>query len=167
MRETKQVCGTVLLVPFQLDEERFALHLSAVERVLRAVRILGLPKAPEVVLGVINVHGVIVPVVSPRRRFGLPDRDMELVDRLIIATIPVRASRSQSRPVALLVDSVGSVIEVSDGNVVSATSLVSGLEHIEGVARVADGLILINDLDRFLSISESSMLDTAMEGTDG
>ena len=43
------------LVLFTLDDQRYALHLSAVERVVRAVEITLLPKAPEIVLGVISV----------------------------------------------------------------------------------------------------------------
>ena len=157
----------MLLVPFQLDEARFALYLSAVERVLRVVSIAALPNSPDVVLGVINMHGVIVPVVSTRRRFGLPDRDVELDDRLIIATIPASESYSQSRRVALLVDSVAVVTDLPIETVVSVSSLLPGLEQIGGVAGVADGLILIHDLYRFLSQSDSMMLDSALEGSDG
>ena len=57
------------IVVFALDEPRYALPLSAVERVVRAVEITPLPKAPEIVLGVINMQGQVVPAVDIRKRF--------------------------------------------------------------------------------------------------
>lgn len=57
------------LVVFAFDEQRYALHLSAVERIVRMVEITPLPKAPEIVLGVVNVQGRIVPIVNIRKRF--------------------------------------------------------------------------------------------------
>ena len=47
--------GSIRLVVFTLDEQRYALHLDAVERVVRAVEVTPLPKAPEIVLEVISV----------------------------------------------------------------------------------------------------------------
>ncbi len=61
-----------LYIVFTLDEQRYALHLSAVERVICVVEITPLPKAPEIVLGIINVGGQIIPVIDMRKRFRLP-----------------------------------------------------------------------------------------------
>jgi purine-binding chemotaxis protein CheW len=58
------------LVVLTLDEQRYALHLSAVERIVRMVEITPLPKAPQIVLGVVNVQGRIVPIVNIRKRFS-------------------------------------------------------------------------------------------------
>lgn len=49
------------LVVFNLADQRYALHLSAVERVVLIAELTALPKAPEIVLGIINVRGCIVP----------------------------------------------------------------------------------------------------------
>ncbi|MBF8302857.1 MAG: cheW40H-4 [Candidatus Dadabacteria bacterium] len=58
------------LVVLTLDEQRYALHLSAVERIVRVVEVTPLPKAPEIVLGVVNVQGQIIPVINIRKRFS-------------------------------------------------------------------------------------------------
>jgi purine-binding chemotaxis protein CheW len=52
----------IRLVNFNLDDQKYALFLSAVIRIIRVVEITSLPKAPEIVLGVINMHGLIIPV---------------------------------------------------------------------------------------------------------
>ncbi len=59
-------------VVFTLDEQRYVLHLSAVKRIIRVVEITPLPKAPDIVLDVVNVEGQIIPVVNIRKRFRLP-----------------------------------------------------------------------------------------------
>ncbi len=56
------------LVIFRLENQRYALHLTAVERVLRMVAVSSLPKAPAIVLGVINFYGRVIPVLDLQRR---------------------------------------------------------------------------------------------------
>ena len=62
---------SVQLVAFMLDGQRYGLRLSVVERVVRAVEVTSLPSAPDIVMGVINLAGQIVPVVNIQRRFRL------------------------------------------------------------------------------------------------
>ena len=95
------------LVPFLLDDQRYALHLGVVERVIPAVEITPLPKAPEIVLGLINIRGKIIPTLNIRRRLQLPERETELNDHFIIAN-------TSKRTVALPAESVGGVIQISE-----------------------------------------------------
>lgn len=144
------------LVSFQLDDRQFAVPLSSIERIERTVSITPLPKAPDIVLGVINVHGSIVPVFNIRERFRLPPRDMQLGDQLIVA-------RTSKRTIALLVDSVIAVIEIPGEKIVETGSILPQLDFVEGVAKTEDGMILIHDLERFLSLREEQTLDEAMK----
>jgi purine-binding chemotaxis protein CheW len=143
------------LVVFTLDEQRYALHLVTVERVVRMVEITPLPKAPEIVPGVINVQGRIVPVVNLRRRFGLAEGEIRLSDHIILA-------HTLKRVVALVVDTVNGIIERSDHEVIAAQRILPGLEYVEGVTKLDEGLILIHDLGTCLSLEEGKMLDAAM-----
>src|SRR5450759_3745854 len=113
-----------ILVLFHLDEQRYALHLPAVERVVRAVEVTPLPKAPEIVLGVINAHGQVIPVVDVRKRFRLPEREMELDDHIMIARTPKRL-------LALPVDLVEGVVAYSEEQVVVSEKIVPGMEYVE------------------------------------
>lgn len=145
------------LVVFSLDEQRYALLLSNVERIVRAVEITPLPKAPEIVLGVINVRGEIIPVVNIRKRFRLPEREIALSDHLIIA-------KTSRRAVALLADRVGQVLEVPENKIISAKKILPAMDYVEGVVKLEDGLILIHDLEKFLSLEEERALERAMKG---
>ena len=148
------------LVIFTLDESRFALKLSAVERVVRVVEITPLPKAPDIVLGIIDVQGGIIPVVNVRRRFRLPKREMQLNDQIVIA-------RTVKRTVALLADDVTGVMACPKARIVEAEKVVSGMEFVEGIVKIDEGMILIHNLDTFLSLDEEKSLDDALRESAG
>jgi purine-binding chemotaxis protein CheW len=150
--------GSYLL--FALDELRYAIPLSAVERVIRAVEITPLPKAPGIVLGVIDVRGRIMPVVDVRSRFRLPARETACEDRFILVRMP-------RRRVALIVDSVSGIRKFAQDEIAGVEQFLPVAEYLQGIAAAADGLILINDLDRFLSLDEEEALDAALSGGPG
>lgn len=146
------------IVVFHLAEQRYALRLSAVERIIRVVEITPLPQAPEIVLGVINVQGRVIPVINLRKRFRLPDRDINLSDHLIIA-------HTAKRAVALVADAVFGVMERWEEDVTAADRILPDLAYVESVVKLEDGLILIHDLDTFLSLAEEKTLEQAMAPT--
>ncbi|MBC8458699.1 MAG: purine-binding chemotaxis protein CheW [Deltaproteobacteria bacterium] len=143
-------------VVFSLDGQRYALHLSAVERVIRVVEMTSLPKTPDIVLGIVNVEGQIIPIVNIRKRFRLPERELDLSDVLIIAQIP-------RRTVALVADNVSGVIEGSEQDITEAKEIFPRMEYVKGVVKLKDGLVLIHDLDKFLSLEEDKELDSALK----
>jgi purine-binding chemotaxis protein CheW len=146
----------IQLVGFFLDGQEFALHLSSVESVVHIVEITPLPKVPDIVSGVIDYKGHIIPVMNVRRRFHLQEREIELSDQLIIAD-------TSTRKVALLVDHVSRVVECLQGEIVKSKTILPELPYIEGVVKLEDGMILIHNLDQFLSLEEGKELDKAMK----
>jgi purine-binding chemotaxis protein CheW len=144
------------LVTFNLDDRKFALYVSAVQRMIRVVEVTALPKAPEIVVGIINLQGTVISVFDIRMRFRLPAREVRIDDQMIIAT-------TAKRTVALLVDSVNGVIEIPEEEIIAAEQILPELEYVEGVVKTEDGMILIHDLERFLSLPEEKALDEAME----
>lgn len=143
------------LVVFTLDEQRYALHLDVVERVVRVVETTQLPKAPAIVLGIANFRGLVVPVLNVRQRFRLPPREIHLNDQFVLA-------HTASRPVVLLVDRVVGVIERSAAALVPADKILPRVEYVEGVTILEDGLVLVHDLDGFLSLEEEDRLDRVL-----
>ena len=143
------------IVIFSLDEPRYALPLSSVVQVVRAVEITPLPKAPEIVMGVINMQGQVIPVINMRQRFCLPAHEIRLEDRFIIA-------RTAARVVALVADSVDGVRRLEGRELVIAKEKLPFAEYIEGVVKLEQGLFIICDLDRFLSLDEEKLLDKAL-----
>lgn len=143
------------LVVFRLDEQRYALPLAAVERVVRAVAVTRLPNAPPVVLGVIDVEGRVLPVLDVRQRFHLLEREVGPSDHFLIA-------RTERRTVVLVADEAEEVIEPRESAFIASARIAPGLEQFPGVVTLEDGLVLIHDLERFLSLDEGLALDERM-----
>jgi len=148
-------------VLFSLDEKLYGLRLSAVSRVVPAVEITPLPKAPSIVLGVINLAGRIIPVVNVRRRFRLPERELQPADKLIVARTS-RPGAADGLLLALAVDAVEGVADLSGHQTIAAEAILPGLEHLEGVAKTDRGIVLIHDLGTFLSLEEEKALGAAL-----
>jgi purine-binding chemotaxis protein CheW len=141
---------------FAIEGQRFALRLNVVQRVVRAVEITPLPRAPEVVFGVINFEGQIIPVMNTRRRLGLAGRDVQPDDHFVIA-------RTGTRTVALVVDEVCDVVPVPENAVTGAEKIVPGMEFIEGVMKLENDLVLVEDLEKFLSPEQEKLVDEALK----
>lgn len=152
--------GARALVVFAVAGRRYALDLSAVERVLPMVAVSPLPRAPDIALGVVNIHGTIVAVVDIRRRFGLPPGATALRDRLLVA-------RTARRVLALVVDAVVGVTEVSRGAITATEAVLPGIGYVAGVAALSDGVLFIHDIEAFLSLDEERRLCRALGENDG
>lgn len=144
------------LVVFKLDEMKYALPLKSVIRVIHAVEITGLPKAPQIVSGIINVQGQIIPVIDVRKRFGQDSREMVPGDQLILAD-------TGKRQVALWVDSVAGTQQIGDWQQVDTKETMPFAEYIRGVVKIEDELILIYDLEQFLNLKEEMELERALK----
>lgn len=145
------------LVTFRLDRQRYALHLPVVERVLRMVAVSPLPRAPAIVLGVINFHGQVIPVLDLQRRFGLSSHNYVLSSTLLVA-------RTNRRTMALPVDEVLGVQEVAAEIITLPTAVVPGIGLVVGIVGLSDGVLFIHDLDAFLSLDEERQLTEVLEG---
>ncbi len=145
--------GTRPLVLFVLDDAEFGLNASAVQEVVRAVAIAPVPTVTPLLEGVVNVRGQIVPVLDLRQRLDLPARALDSSQFLIIAT-------AGTRRIALRVDHVLDLTTVAESDIDPATS-VRGSRFVEGIARLKDGLIVIQDPGAFLSLDEGARFDEA------
>lgn len=143
------------LVVFTLGDQRYGLPLASVERATRIVEITPLPDAPAIVLGVISVHGRLVAVVNLRHRFRLPEREPALSDQIVVA-------RTTMRPVAFVADAVIGVLAYTEQQLVGSADILPGIDYLEGVVKLDDGLVLIHDLEKLLSLDEACALDVAM-----
>ena len=136
----------------KVDGQTYALPLAVVDRVLRMVEVTPLPGAPEVVEGVINIQGEVVPIVSnPQASRSCPAGGR--------GGRQPGCSACAHQATRHLAESVLGVVERPADAAVSTCDIVRGIQHIEGVLKTSDGLVLIYDLDRFFSPEEEKSLD--------
>lgn len=143
------------LVIVELDGRRYGLRAAAVAQIVRAVTIVPLPNAPSAVEGIINVRGSIVAVLDIRRRFGLPAKPLDPSQYFALV-------RAGGRDVALRIDGAVDLVAVDPDAVVRAEAVLGRSPEISGVVKLDDGLVLIHDLESFLTAAEGSAVDTAL-----
>ena len=144
-----------LVAVFDISGSLYGLVLTSVQEILPMPSITPLPKAPAIIRGIVNIRGTAVPVLDIRARFRLPSKSPVPTDHLVVA-------RAGQRPVALCVDRVLDLRPVASSAIQDADSITPGAEYLAGVARCADGLILIHDLCTFLAEAEANDLDAAL-----
>jgi purine-binding chemotaxis protein CheW len=140
---------------FEVAGRRFGLPAATVQEVVRAVALAPMPKAPAVVEGVINLRGTLVPVLDIRGRFRLPSKPVTPTDHLVVA-------RTGPRLVALRVDRARELVALDRADLQPAADVVPGAEYVTWLAKSAEEVLLIHDLDTFLSHAEAAALAEAL-----
>ena len=121
-----------------------------------AAALTQIPQAPEIVLGILDLQGHVIPVINLRKRFCLPEKAIGCDDQFVIA-------RTGRLTMALPVDGTEGVIEQGGEALLPAEGIVAGTRYLAGVTRTADGLVLIHDLDTLLFPSEEQQISAALE----
>jgi purine-binding chemotaxis protein CheW len=144
------------LLIFKIDNQQFALPITAVEKVIEIVDIRLLPKTPKYVCGIINMHGEIISVINLRLLFGLQEKEIELSDQLLIVSTSLFKH-------ALWIDSTDKIIEIDRNKIVHSEEIKYGEKYVQGVVKLENGMVLINDVEKFLSSDELKELELALK----
>jgi purine-binding chemotaxis protein CheW len=144
------------IMVFRLEDLRLGLPLGRVERVVRSAWVERLPAAPRAVAGVIDIGGRVLAVIDLRHCFARARRDIEPSDCFVLA-------HTGRRIVVLHLDAVEGLATYEADAAVQSGSIVPGLTHVAGVVKLADGLVLIEDLGQLLSLDDERLLEEALD----
>jgi purine-binding chemotaxis protein CheW len=143
------------LVSFYLGGEEFALEILKVQEIIRMVDLTRVPNAPRFVEGVINLRGKVIPVIGLRHRFGLEPKGHDKQTRIVVVEI-------HGTVVGFVVDAVSEVLRIPTDTVEPPPRLAkTDREYVSGVGKLANRLLLLLDVDRLLSDSESAAVASA------
>ena len=134
---------------FTIADEEYGVPILSVQEIRGWSAITPVPKSPGELKGVMNLRGTIIPVLDLRVKFGL----------VAVAHSPftvIIVVRIKGAVVGLMVDAVSDVLTIPTADIQTAPDL--GLpgqaEHLQGVARTGDKLVLLLDVDRLLGAPE-------------
>ncbi len=142
------------LVTFSIGSEEFGVDILKVVEIIRIMDITKVPRAPAFVEGVINLRGLVIPIIDLRRRFGLSVKAMDQETRIIVIEI-------NGMTVGFVVDSVSEVLRIPASTVEPPPPVVAGLDsdYISGVGKLQDKLLILLDLDKLLSADDIQVLE--------
>jgi len=141
----------IQLVSFMLADEEYGVEVLKVREIIRMPTITKMPNVPQHVEGIINLRGKVIPIISMRRRFGLPESENSGQTRIIIMDVVGSLT-------GFIVDAVSEVIRIQNSEIQPPPSMVlsDGVsqEFITGVFNHAERLLIIMDVDRMFSDDE-------------
>jgi len=126
------------VIVFTLAQEEYGIEVDKVRTIERMMPITRVPKTPAFVKGVVNLRGVVIPVIDLRGRFGLNESDYTENSRIII----VAASELE---VGFIVDSANDVLDVMSDAIENPPEVVGGVKakYLSGVAKIGENRLLI------------------------
>lgn len=156
MRRFEPAVPQLQFLVFRVGAEEFGFELDVVQEVVRARSLAASPGSPEFVAGVIELRGVLVPVVDLRRRFGLPRTAADAEARLIVTKLGAER-------IVVAVDSVVEVLAIPETSLAPPPQYFEGLaaEYLLGIARHDERLILVIDPAHLLTSEERIALERA------
>ena len=145
----------IKVVVFALGKEEYGVEVEKVRTIERMMPMTRVPKTPDFVKGVVNLRGVVVPVIDLRERFGLETSEYTDNTRIIIV-------KQESIEVGLIVDAANDVVDVDEEQIEEPPEIVGGIraKYLRGIAKIDEErlLVLIN-LQEVLNKSEIVQLE--------
>lgn len=143
---------------FSVADQEYGIEILKVREIIAMMDIRSIPQMPSYMRGVVNLRGRVIPVFDLKDKLGLGG--MEAGDRSCIIVLD-RDLTQTGRLVGLAVDSVTEVLAIKSHEIETTPSFGSGIstEHIMAVAKLADSVKLLLDIDNVLDTHEL----TAME----
>lgn len=150
------------LLTFTLDHEIFAIDIAKIREVLEFSHITKVPQTPDVMKGVINLRGNVVPVIDMRLKFGMKEAEPTVNTCIIIIEISFGGEHTQ---IGALVDSVNEVLEISPEDIEPPPKIGTQLntEYLLGMGKQDEQFIIILNIDKVFSESEMKLIQQAPE----
>ena len=133
------------VIVFQLADKEYAVPVAQVQGIEKLMHITRVPKTPHYVKGVINLRGVVTPIIDLRERFGLPLPTDEETTRIIIIQL-------EDMEVGFVVDSANDVLDIAMDTIEPQPEVVGSYEEefISGVAKIDNRLLILLHLEKVL-----------------
>jgi purine-binding chemotaxis protein CheW len=137
------------IIVFQLGEEEYGISVEEVQSIEKIQHITRVPGVKEYVKGVINLRGVIIPIIDLRTRFKLQEQLNHELTRIIMI-------RFNDIEAGLIVDAANDVVDIDEKTIASVPDTVDGTaaEYLNGVVKVDSRLIVLLNLPKVLSLED-------------
>jgi purine-binding chemotaxis protein CheW len=146
---------------FRLGAEEYGIDILRVQEIRGYEPPTRIANAPSFVKGVLNLRGVIVPIVDLRLKFGLERADYDAVTVTVVLNIA-------GRTVGVVVDSVSDVIELSADQIKAAPEFNAAVEpsHVTGIGAIKQGdrerMLILVDIERLMASADMGLINTEL-----
>lgn len=132
---------------FEINGKKYAVSLDQVDIVVRAATLISIPQSPKNILGGLNLHGKVIPVMDIRKIFGHAPKAMDIDDRIIVF------HPGSDIRFAAIVDSIGTIVAWNPGEIDMQCRLFSEQDHFFcGIGKLDGENIIICRMDKIPGI---------------
>lgn len=153
-RVEQETIEEIKVIIFRLKDEEYGVDVNQVKSIERMERITRVPNTPPFVKGVINLRGVVIPIIDLRNRFGIELLEYNDSTRIVIVNV-------DDVEVGLIVDAANDVIDIPINAIEPPPKVVGGVEskYLRGVAKLSNRLLILLNLDKVLNPDEVKELE--------
>jgi purine-binding chemotaxis protein CheW len=144
---------------FNLAGEEYGIGILKVKEIIGMLPITVVPQTPAYIKGVINLRGKVIPVIDLRLKFTIPAADY--TERTCIIVVEIAAG-GRTILMGIVVDSVSEVLNIKAADIEDTPAFGTKLntDYILGMAKIGDGIKILLDIDKVLSVEEIKMVNS-------
>lgn len=145
----EEIVQDVKVIVFQLKNEEYAVPVTQVGSIEKMEHITRVPNTESFIKGVINMRGVVTPIVDLRSRLGLEETPVDENTRIIIVDL-------DDTSMGLIVDAANDVVDIPVDKIEEAPQVIGAInvDYIDGVVNLEDRLVILLDLRKVLKFHE-------------
>jgi purine-binding chemotaxis protein CheW len=149
----RDIAGQEFLA-FTLGKEEYGIDILKVQEIRGYETVTRIANAPEFIKGVVNLRGIIVPIVDMRIKFHLGEPTYDQFTVVIILNIG-------GRVVGMVVDSVSDVITLSAEQIKPAPEMGTALntDYLIGLGTIDERMLILVDIDKLMSSAEMGLIE--------
>jgi purine-binding chemotaxis protein CheW len=144
------------VLSFRLGAEEYALSILKVQEIRGYDNVTRIASAPDYLKGVVNLRGIIVPIVDMRIKFNVGTPTYDAFTVVIVLNI-------NGHTIGMVVDSVSDVVTLSPDQIKAAPDLGASVaaEYLQGLGTVGERMLILLDIDKLLSSEDMGLLAAA------
>jgi purine-binding chemotaxis protein CheW len=141
-------------VSFKLGNETYGIFILKLNEIISYQGCTPIPDVPRFIKGVINLRGVVVPVIDLRERFGMESISYDQLTVIMILDV-------SGRIMGLVVDAVNDVITLNRDEISPRPQFSTGIstDFIQGIGIKGSKFIILLDVDKLLTGDDLNMVD--------
>ena len=141
---------------FTLGREEYGIEILKVQEIRSYEQVTTIANAPAFIKGVVNLRGIIVPIVDMRIKFNLGEAQYNELTVVIVLNVA-------GRVVGMVVDGVSDVIQLSAEQIRPAPDFSSSfdMKYITGLGTVDDRMLILVDIEKLMTGSDMALMDQA------
>lgn len=157
---------TEKFLTFTLKDEEYGIGILTVREIIGYMEVTPVPQTPEFVTGVVNLRGMVIPVINLRLKFGMKESEVTEETCIIVVEVQFETDdETKTVQMGIVVDTVQEVLDIPVDNIDPAPNFGGEIdtEYIEGMGKIDDNVVILLDIDKVLTEEELVALQDVTE----